>query len=214
MFKLELNPYVSRIQDHKDIIVTYPTDADPEYIQFDDMSLPVVVDIGCGAGNFLRDYALKCPQFNYVGIELRFKRLVKGAEKFKKHHINNIRLIQTRAEDIDKWFRFGSVAEININFPDPWPKRRQQKHRLLKTEYLRKLRELLEKERHLIFKSDHQEYFFNVNKLIKQCEFFEIIEYTESLHQSEFNENNIPTEFELLFKNKGMPVYYLRAAVK
>ena len=138
MTKSELNPYVSRIQDHKDIIITYPADADPNCIQFDDMSLPVVVDIGCGSGNFLRDYAMLRPQFNFVGIELRFKRLVKGAEKFKKHNLQNIRLIQTRAEDINKWFIPGTVREINVNFPDPWPKNRQQKHRLLKIEYLKK----------------------------------------------------------------------------
>ena len=214
MFRPELNPYVAKIQDHTDVILPFPTAANPDCIQFDDMSLPVIVDVGCGAGNFLRDYALKFPQYNFVGIELRFKRLVKSAVKFKKHNLQNIRLIQTRAEYIDKWFKPSSVRELNINFPDPWPKKRQQKHRLITGEYLELSRNLLGNEGNLVFKTDHQDYFHSVNRMIQQCEFFEIIEYSEDLHQSALNERNIPTEFEQLFKSKGIPVYYLRTAIR
>jgi len=213
-FKPGLNPYVAKIQDHKDIILTYPSVAHPDSIQFDNLNLPRVLDIGCGAGNFLRDYAINCPNINFIGIELRFKRLVKAARKFKKHNIRNIRLLQARAEEVDRWFNPGSLKEININFPDPWPKKRQQKHRFVNIDYLRIIRTLLEKDGHFVFKTDHLDYFLNVTKMTKQLQSFDIIEYSEDLHHSVYYEENITTEFELLFKNKGIPVFYLRTAIR
>ena len=214
IFNPKRNPYVSMIQDHKDIIYTYPTVTQPTTIEFANPELPVIVDIGCGAGNFLRDYALQNPNINFVGIELRYKRLVKGALKFKKHNIQNVRLIQARAEEIDKWFKPGSLKEIHINFPDPWPKKRQQKHRYITQIYLHTLASLLRNKGHFVFKTDHWDYFLSVTNMIRQSQFFEILDYSEDLHQSEHAEKNIQTEFEQLFKNKAIPVFFLRSVTR
>ncbi|MCP4757010.1 MAG: tRNA (guanosine(46)-N7)-methyltransferase TrmB [Proteobacteria bacterium] len=214
MFDPNLNPYVAQIQDHKDIIWTAPIDDNPDRRKFETSQRPIIVDLGCGAGNFLRDYALSAPECDFIGFELRFKRLVKGAIKFKKHNVKNVRLVQARAEDIACWFRPDSLKEIYINFPDPWPKKRHRKHRLLTLPYLATLNKLLIKNGHFIFKTDHSEYFFPVLDLIKQQSLFEIIEYSEDLHNSSYNDRNIPSEFEMLFKNKGYPVYYVKTLAR
>ena len=205
---------MTKIQQHSDIIRTHLADENPDTTDLINLSRPIIVDLGCGAGNFLRDYALSLPDTDFFGFELRYKRLVKGALKFKKRNLTNVRLIQARAEDIALWFPPGSIREVNINFPDPWPKKKQLKHRLITADFLVILRELLEENGRFVFKTDHQDYFCLAKKLIEESGAFEIIGYTEDLHNSPLHEQNIPTEFELLFKNKGYPVYYIKTKVR
>ncbi len=214
MFNPDLNPYVSQLDDHKDIIRTIPVEGKPDFSDLIHPIRPLIVDLGCGAGNFLRDYALFRPEYNFVGFELRFKRLVKGAIKLKKRNINNVNLIQARAEDIGLWFPDGCISEIYINFPDPWPKKRHRKHRLMTSDYLKTVYPLLVKGGHLVFKTDHEDYFHAVVALISQQTDFEMCEYSEDLHDSVYNESNIPTEFEMLFKGKGCPVFYIKVKAR
>lgn len=213
MFKSDLNPYISQIGEHKGIILSVSNNVFTAPLNFANPDSPIIVDIGCGAGNFLRDYALLAPHNNFVGFELRYKRLVKGAIKFKKHNLTNIRLIQARAEDIGLWFQPDSIEEIHVNFPDPWPKNKHRKHRLITPKYLENIASLLKQNGCFIFKTDHEDYFFPVLEMIKQQSFFQIVEYSEDLYKSSCHQRNIPTEFELLFKNKGYPVYYIRTVV-
>ncbi|MBU2647507.1 tRNA (guanosine(46)-N7)-methyltransferase TrmB [bacterium] len=213
-FNPNLNPYVAKVQQHRDIIITQNTGEDPSAVGGIISSRPIIVDLGCGAGNFLRDYALLAPEFDFFGFELRYKRLVKGALKFKKHDLSNVRLIQARAEDVALWFQPASIKEIHVNFPDPWPKKRHLKHRLLTADFLMKISRLLEPGGHLVFKTDHRDYFTPVKAQLETGGIFEIIEYTEDLHHSPLNEQNIPTEFELLFKNKGYPIFFIKTKVR
>lgn len=210
MFDPDLNPYVSRLEEHRDIVSLPPFEENQEFGDFVKSKKPLIIDLGCGAGNFLRDYALMKPEANFVGFELRFKRLVKGAIKFKKRGIDNVRLVQAKAEDIAVWIPDNNADEIHVNFPDPWPKKRHQKHRLVTSKFLKTLSLLLKNKGSFILKTDHKDYFHWAVDQIKQSPFFEISGYTEDLHNSEFNESNILTEFESLFKGKGFPVYFVK----
>ncbi len=213
-FNPDLNPYVTKVLQHSDIIRTQISDGVPDTADFINLSRPIIVDLGCGAGNFLRDYALLSPEIDFYGFELRYKRLVKGALKFKKRHLANVRLIQARAEDIAFWFPPSSIREVYVNFPDPWPKKRHLKHRLITTDFLIRLSGLLEEEGQFVFKTDHRDYFDLAKTLIEESGVFDVMGHTEDLHNSPLNEQNIPTEFELLFKNKGYPVYYIKTKVR
>lgn len=212
MFDPDLNPYVSEIENHRDIIVTdqFKDDSERKTVTQKEDDKPIIIDLGCGAGNFLRDYALTAPERSFYGFELRFKRLVKGAIKFKKHNIHNVTLIQARAESVRQWFHPNSVNEIYINFPDPWPKKRHHKHRLMGKSFLDTLKSLLVEGGFWSLKTDHRDYFQPVVELARNRRDVKIVEYSEDLHHSPFSESNILTEFEALFKNKGYPVYYLK----
>jgi tRNA (guanine-N7-)-methyltransferase len=214
MFDPDLNPYVAMLERHRDIIVTAPLNICEQSPKIDKGERSIVVDLGCGAGNFLRDYALQRPEWDFYGFELRYKRLVKGAQKFKKHGLTNIRLFQSRAEDIGSWFLPGSLREVTINFPDPWLKKRQRKHRLISTVFLKTLHALLEPEGCWTLKTDQSDYFLTTVALIEAGDLFDIIAYTEDLHRSPYREQNIPTEFEKLFQTKGFPVYYIKSKVR
>lgn len=210
MFDPDLNPYVTKLEEHRDIIMTGSVEENQDLVDFVKSPQPLVADLGCGAGNFLRDYALKAPEKRFVGFELRFKRLVKGAVKFKKHNVSNVRLIQAKAEEIDLWIPESSLSEVYVNFPDPWPKKRHKKHRLMTKHFLDKMQKLLTYNGILSFKTDHKTYFDSVTELLDQISSFRLVEYSEDLHNSEFDDSNIRTEFESLFKGKGYPVYYLK----
>jgi len=208
------NPYKARISEHPEVILNAEAYNSDEYWDFINLKGDVIVDLGCGACNFLRQYAERSPEARFIGFELRFKRLHKGAEKFKKRDLNNIRLIRDKAENVGKWFQPKTLSEVHINFPDPWAKKRQLKHRLITKEYLRTIHTLLNQKGHFSFKTDHQSYFIYVTELIHSMQEYEIEEYSEDLHKSEYNERNIPTEFEQLFLGKGLVTYYLKLIPK
>ncbi len=210
MFNPDLNPYVTEMDQHRDIIKTLPPEANKDFFDFIKTDAPLIVDLGCGAGNFLRDYAIQNPDARFVGFELRFKRLVKGAVKFKKRDIDNIRLVQARAEDITDWFPEKAISEIHVNFPDPWPKKRHRKHRLISQAFLNNVHKLLRDDGAFTFKTDHEDYFNYAVEQLTAYPYLNIKEYSEDLHNSRYNETNILTEFESLFKGKGFPVYYMK----
>jgi len=214
MFDPNLNPYVTQLELHSDIIQTAPLGIQERRPKIAKGLRPIVVDLGCGAGNFLRDYAQALPDWDFYGFELRYKRLVKGALKFKKWGLTNVQLIQARAEELGNWFLPRSIREIHINFPDPWPKKKQQKHRLLNAGFMKTLHQLLERDGSWVLKTDHPDYFFPTLEQIKAMPFFDVVAYSEDLHGSEYMAGNIATEFELLFRSKGCPVYYVKTRVR
>lgn len=205
------NPYLKSIHEHKDTIYTFEDEISQNWQEVFGNEHACVVDIGCGAGNFLRDSAALQPEYNFIGFELRYKRLVKATLKFKKKGVENIRLVQRKGETVHEWFKPGSLQRLHVNFPDPWAKSKQLKHRLLSEEFFRDIHPLFNSEGEFWFKTDHQEYFLSTAELIRNLPDYKLISYTEDLHRSEFNELNVLTEFEQLFKNQKLPIYFLRA---
>ena len=215
MGKKFTNPYILEMDKYKDIIITEKISNRPDKPFPDHQSEKVIIDIGCGSGNFLRKYAQYYPGYRFYGFELRFKRLVKGAVKFRKRDITNIRLIRDRAENIRDWIKEKTIDEIYVNFPDPWAKKKKQlKHRLITKEYLTELSSLLKPTGHFIFKTDHPIYFQWTMDRLNVHDHFKVIEYSDDLHHSEYDETNIPTEFEQLFRGKGFPVYYVKSIIQ
>lgn len=205
------NPYYKSIHEYPKWILPFESAKSVNILTCFTNKYPFIVDIGCGAGNFLRDSATLYPNYNYVGFELRYKRLVKAAIKFQKKELTDIRLIQAKGEEIDHWFEENSIFKLHVNFPDPWPKKKQKKNRLLQEAYLEKIARLLQKGGYFFFKTDHSEYFFSTEEKIRKISTFEIIQYTKNLHHSIYNKNNILTEFEGIFQNQTLPIYFLCA---
>jgi len=174
----------------------------------------VHIEIGCGSSGYLIEWALANPRDLFIGLELRYKRLVLAAKKIQKQNIRNILLLRERGEFLDEYLTHKSIDCLHINFPDPWPKKAKRKHRILSTEFLTKMRPYFCSEGELRFKTDHLEYFKTVTEILNQLEFYNIDQHTEDLHQSAYDSENILTEFEMLFKSKGNPpIGFLRAKI-
>ena len=98
-------------------------------------ALPLVVELGFGRGEFLLGLAEASPEQAHVGVELSFRRSVKMARRLARSPLRNVRLVQGLAQQVVvEGLPDGSVACFWINFPDPWPKKRHARRRLIQPE--------------------------------------------------------------------------------
>jgi len=105
-----------------------------------DRAPPLVVEIGFGRGEFLLDAAARAPRVAHVGVEYSFKRVLKLARRLARTPLRNIRLLELRAELlVEELLPPGSVCVFWINFPDPWPKKRHARRRLLQPAFVSSL---------------------------------------------------------------------------
>jgi tRNA (guanine-N7-)-methyltransferase len=130
---------------------------------------PVIVEIGSGKGRFVITSAMEQPDVNYVAIEksLHYYRVIR--ERVEKRGLRNVRLINHDAFLVlQKMVPDHSISEIHIYFPDPWPKRREQKRRIIRPEVLSEIRRVLVEGGEGIYVTDHREYFEIAAPLIGQ----------------------------------------------
>jgi len=133
--RAEVNPFVDRIQEFKPWVVVGQEAASfkgrwrAEIGVNPDATL--VLEIGPGNGFFFRDLAAKRPEAAFVGVEIRFKRVWMTAKKALDRGLANFRVMHQSFGYLDTYFDEGELDEIYINHPDPWPKGKHHKHRLL-----------------------------------------------------------------------------------
>ena len=99
-------------------------------------SAPLHLEIGSGNGFFLAELARRNPDWNVLGIELRYKRTVLCAKKIAAVGADNARIARYHAAYLDDLFLPGDLAGIYVNHPDPWPKARHEKNRLISRWFL------------------------------------------------------------------------------
>jgi len=209
---------MARIYDYPELLIPHPTPEDFQQLwdskkrDNPDASGKVHLEIGCGSGLYLIGWALANPQDFFIGFELRYKRLVLAAKKMEQEDTHNILLMRERGEFLREYMQKNSMDCMHINFPDPWSKKSRRKNRILSAEFLSVMLPLFRSKGELLFKTDHLEYFETVTEILQQLKTYKIVAHTSDLHSSEYNENNILTEFEMLFKSKGNPpIGYLSA---
>lgn len=214
---------MARVYDFPELLIPHPTPENFQQLWTNIIketsgaapSRKIHLEIGCGSGRYLIEWAQENQQDAFIGLELRFKRLVLAAKKIERQNIRNILLMREHGEFLDDYLPHGSMDCLHINFPDPWSKIKRLKHRILNANFLTKMHPFFSSKGELRFKTDHLEYFETVTKIIKEIGKYTIDEHTTDLYFSDFNEQNIMTEFEMLFKSKGNPpIGYLRAKVR
>mgnify|MGYP001430419059 CR=1 FL=1 len=213
------NPYIAHVYNFPNILLPHPSIQNfQELLEIKKRkktkldSKKIHLEIGCGSGRYLIEWANKNTQDTFIGIELRYKRLVLAAKKIDQQHIKNILLMRDHGEFFDEYFQKYGLDYLHINFPDPWTKKKQRKNRLLNKDFIYKLYSIMSFNGEFRFKTDHLEYFETVTKILAGIKGFTITEYSKNLHSSIYNEKNILTEFEMLFKSKrNPPIGYLLA---
>ncbi|MBL9216290.1 MAG: tRNA (guanosine(46)-N7)-methyltransferase TrmB [Opitutaceae bacterium] len=124
---------------------------------------PVVLEIGCGHGHFLETYARQYPQRHYIGVDLRGERIEKARKKARRAGLTNCHFVRAEAREfLQSLPPEVTFAEIWVLFPDPWPKKRHHKHRLLQPAFLEYLAGRVGKGGRLYYRTDHREYFAEV----------------------------------------------------
>ncbi len=119
----------------------------------------LVLDVGFGRGEFLTALAEKGAGVAFLGIEYSRKRVLKMARRLALTELRNVRLVEAPAEAVlDRAIAAASVHRCWINFPDPWPKKRHHRRRLVRPAFVRDVARALEPEGILEVATDHPEY--------------------------------------------------------
>lgn len=206
-----VNPYLSRLNEFPERLFTFSNEtADRSRIEALRRSASeLICELGCGSGAFLLEIARRRPRAMLFGFELRFKRSVRTIEKALRDKLENVYLLHTDARNVLEIFGPQSISAVYLNFPDPWAKRREQKHRLLSADFIGVIAQLLKPGGTFSFKTDHEEYFESALRVIESSMAFEGLLKTRDLYQSAYLTENIQTEFERLFISQKLPIYYL-----
>lgn len=173
---------------------------------------PLVMEIGCGKGQFVCEYAKRNPDKNIIAIECVPTVLVEACEKVKEEKIENIRFLEMKAEYLPLFMKNKTVCEIYLNFSTPYPKSRHESHRLTSKLFLDIYKNLLCDDGFIAQKTDSQCFFEYSLESFSQNGFV-LSEISLDLHKSDF-EDNIVTEYEQKFVNQGLPIYRVVAKLK
>lgn len=178
-----------------------------EYFQND---AEIFLEIGTWLGNFFSVEASEQADKNFIGMEIRYKRLFKTAEKSRNLWVKNFILLKDFGQNIDKIFAPWEVQKVYIFFPDPWEKKdRQKKHKLLQKEFLEKLFHIVSLWGKVCFKTDHRGYFDEVLELVKEQKKFQIhsVSYDYEKETTLFKKEKL-TEFEAMYRGEKCAICY------
>jgi tRNA (guanine-N7-)-methyltransferase len=129
--------------------------------------LPLVVDLGFGRGEFVMALAEKAPQTPFLAVEYSTKRVHKMARRLARTEVENVRLVHGRAEAVvEEQLLDGCVERFWINFPDPWPKKRHHRRRLVQPAFVRELVRCLATGGRLELATDHEGYAEHVHEVL------------------------------------------------
>ncbi len=127
-----------------------------EWHTFFNNNNPIVLELGCGKGEYTLALAKKNPDVNYIGVDIKGARFWRGAKIALEENIPNVAFLRTQIELIDLCFTQEEVDEIWITFPDPQIKYKRTKHRLTNLSFLEKYKTILKKGGLLHLKTDSE----------------------------------------------------------
>jgi len=127
-----------------------------KWVSFFKNDNPIVLELGCGKGEYTTELAKLNPTKNYIGIDIKGARIWKGAKESTLNNLNNVCFIRTQIELIDKIFCEQEVSEIWITFPDPQQKIQRKKHRLTNSFFMSLYKKILKKGGEVNLKTDSE----------------------------------------------------------
>ena len=170
---------------------------------------PVIMEIGCGKGQFICELAGRDPQYNYIAVEKASNVVVDAAERAVAEGLTNVRFLRGGAEYLDCYVPEHTAELIYLNFSCPFPKKSYAGHRLTHRKFLAMYERLLKVGGEIHQKTDNMHFFeFSIGEFSQSG--WGLKNVSLDLHASGF-EGNIVTEYEQRFSGQGMPIYRLEA---
>jgi tRNA (guanine-N7-)-methyltransferase len=167
---------------------------------------PLEVELGCGDGSFLAEYARLHPAHNFIGIERLMGRIRKLDRKGRRAGLTNLRGLRIEsAYFIEYLLPPGSAAALHVYFPDPWPKRRHRRYRLINERFPLLARQALAPGGMVYLRTDDEDYFQQMGAVFGACDSFSKVETPAELAA-------LPTDFEKDFNARGVKT--LRSAYR
>ncbi|MFP4025372.1 MAG: tRNA (guanosine(46)-N7)-methyltransferase TrmB [Thiohalospira sp.] len=170
---------------------------------------PIILELGCGKGEYTVGLARQNPNINFLGIDIKGARMWRGAKTALQEELNNVGFLRTRIDFVTSFFAPGEVQEIWITFPDPQPKKYYK--RLTSTRFLGYYKNFLNSNGYIHLKTDNKELYWYTKEVINKNN-LEIIVDSENIYSNKIIAPVllIKTFYEEQFLNEGKPIHYLK----
>lgn len=170
---------------------------------------PIVLELGCGKGEYAVGLARRFPDKNYIGVDIKGARMWTGAKVAVKEGISNVAFLRTNIELIDRFFEAGEVSEIWITFPDPQMKKVRK--RLTSTRFLDLYRNILIDNGIVHLKTDSPFLYTYTDALVKLNAFSTEVN-TADLYNSDIVDDilEIKTFYEQQWLDRGLSIKYIK----
>lgn len=172
---------------------------------------PIVLELGCGKGEYTLGLGEKFPEKNFIGIDIKGARMWRGARTATDHKMTNIGFLRTHIELIHNCFAKGEVSEIWITFPDPQIKYRRRKKRLTAPDMLEMYRSILADDAVIHLKTDSQ-FIYGYTLGIIEGYGHKVLDSSYDIDRQKASNQllKIKTNYEGIFRAKGMAITYLK----
>ncbi len=177
---------------------------------------PLVLELGCGKGEYSVALAQKYPNKNFIGIDIKGARFWRGAKTAIEKNIPNVAFIRTQIELIDYVFDENEIDEIWITFPDPQIKYKRTKHRMTNSVFLQKYKKILKKEGIVNLKTD-SEFMHGYTLGLLHGEGHEVLYANHDVYKQEGSPEEvtgIQTFYEIQYLEQNKPITYIRFKIK
>lgn len=169
--------------------------------------LPVRVEYCSGNGEWIAKKAEEDPSSNWVAVEIKFERVRSIWAKIKRKELNNLIVIFGEGcHTTSRYFPDSSIKETFINFPDPWPKRRHAKHRIVQDPFVEQIARVLQPEGTLSVVTDDQDYSDIIVKVMKKHPIF--LPPNQAAPYLTHLEGYGTSFFDKLWREKGKEIRY------
>ena len=169
---------------------------------------PLKLEIGFGMGNFLIEMAAQEPHSNFIGMDFYHKGIRKLMTRIKKLQLENIRVAYGDVRvKVPLLFKDGELETVYINFPDPWPKKRHTKRRLIKPDFVKLIGQKLAPEGRIYLATDFEVYAMEMLEHFNAEPLFQNQDPESGFLES--REDLPKTKYEKNFINAGHRIYYL-----
>ncbi len=166
---------------------------------------PLEIDLGCGDGSFLMALAREFPERDFLGVERLLGRVRKVCKKITRRNLENARVLRLESGYVTEWLLpEAAVSRLHLLCPDPWPKLRHHRRRLMQLDFLAAVRRALVPGGEFLFMTDHEEYFHWAAEKVTAFGNFELLEWSED---SFFYPK---TDFQELWESEGKSMWRLR----
>ena len=176
---------------------------------------PIVLELGCGKGEYSVELARTYPDKNFLGIDIKGARFWRGAKTALEDGLDNVGFMRTQIELVEHAFAKAEISEIWITFPDPQIKYKRTKHRLTNTEFLQRYKHILEPEGVVNLKTD-SEFMHGYTLGLLHGEGHEILHSNHNVYKNEYSPKEvtgIQTFYEKQYLEQGKPITYIKFRV-
>ena len=172
---------------------------------------PLVLELGCGKGEYTTGLAESDRSRNYLGIDIKGARMWRGAKTANEKGLKNVAFLRTRIEFITSLFGKDEVDEIWITFPDPQLKKRRADKRLTSPRFLNSYRKFLKPGGLVHLKTDNQE-LYSKSMAVLEHNRLDILMSSDDIYGGPTGSQlpDIVTHYEKMFLAEGIPIKYIR----